>query len=83
MMLGLPNKPQPARAVAARAGMRRVDWVRVQVGEHGQRAHAMGSSHRLPRVVPISMELATELGLAGVPLVMRCMDEHPAGKALH
>ena len=60
--------------------MRRLDWVRVVVGRQGAHAHAVGSTHRLPRTVPIPVDLAAELAAGGVPLVLRCMDGTTAGK---
>ena len=57
-----------------RCGLRRIDWVRVVVDQRGAsvvRAEAVGAGYRLPRVVPISLLVATDLIRRGTPVVVR------------
>ena len=53
------------------AGMRRIDWVRIAVGDDSLTAEAVGVSNRLPAVRPISLADALSLSEAGVPTVVR------------
>lgn len=56
-------------------GLRRIDWIRVWLGDGPPRAEAVGSGHRLPRVVPIPLATATRLAAEGIPMVIHdeCM----------
>jgi hypothetical protein len=62
-----------ARVVGARdVGLRRVDWVRLFVGEGDEiTAEAVGMGFRLPASRSIPLALAAELIAAGVPSVTR------------
>ena len=53
------------------AGMRRIDWVRIAVGDESLTAEAVGVSSRLPVVRPISLADALSLSEAGVPTVVK------------
>ncbi len=55
----------------AHTGLRRVDWVRVVVGEDGPRAEAVGVRHRTPTSAPITLLAAAQLVAGGAPLVFR------------
>jgi hypothetical protein len=52
-------------------GMRRIDFVRIAVGDDGLTAEAVGVAHRLPAIRPISLAHAVSLSEAGVPTVVR------------
>jgi hypothetical protein len=52
-------------------GLRRVDWIRVLVGDDGPRAEAVGVSHRCPTTAPITMAAAVRLVAGGALLVLR------------
>jgi hypothetical protein len=51
--------------------MRRVDFVRIAVGDDRLTAEAVGVSNRLPAVRPISLADAVSLSEAGIPTVVR------------
>lgn len=50
------------------AGLRRIDEVRVIVGDGRPVAEVTGIAHRYPRTFRISLAAASELADAGVPL---------------
>lgn len=52
-----------------RAGLRRVDWVRLTVDEREVRAEVIGVGFRLPVVRPIPLSIAGELIASGTPCV--------------
>jgi hypothetical protein len=52
-------------------GLRRVDWVRVVLGDGGPTAEAVGVRHRRPAATPISIAVAARLAAEGTPLVVR------------
>lgn len=58
---------------ARRAGLRRVDWVRLQVDQDEQpvRAEAMGAGFRLPVTCAIPLSVAADLIASGTPYVTR------------
>ncbi|HSL59803.1 MAG TPA: hypothetical protein VK866_18285 [Acidimicrobiales bacterium] len=71
-MLGAPIRHRSANTGRwGQHGLRRIDWVRVDLTGDQPRADAHGVRHRLPRSVAISIEDALRLARAGVPLVVR------------
>jgi hypothetical protein len=65
---------EPSTATAwMRAGMRRVDWIRLLVGEREVQAEAVGVAFRLPRTCRIPVALAAALIAAGTPYVTRTL----------
>lgn len=55
--------------VTSRAGLRRVDWVRLLIDHGHLRAEAVGMGFRLPVTLPIPLSVAAELIAAGTPHV--------------
>jgi hypothetical protein len=66
-----PGRRGPGRAGSLEVGLRRIDWVRLLVGEHEVAAEAVGMGFRLPASRPIPLSLAAELIASGVPSVTR------------
>jgi hypothetical protein len=60
-----------------RAGLRRVDWVRLVVGDEAMRAEVMGVGFRLPVTRPISLSTAADLIAMGTPCVTRHLGSRP------
>jgi len=60
--------------------LRRVQGVRLTVGEGGVHAEAYGIGHRHAVSVPISMRLATRLVEAGAPLTTQSAQSAPFGR---
>ena len=62
---------------ANRAGLRRVDWVRLSVDRsHSQvLAEAMGVGYRLPVARPVPLSVAADLIASGTPGVIRHLDD--------
>jgi hypothetical protein len=56
--------------------MRRIDWVRIAVGDGSLTAEAVGVSNRLPTARPITLATALSLSEAGIPTVVR---DHRSG----
>jgi hypothetical protein len=74
--------PERSRVLASRAGLRRVDWVRLLVDDGHLRAEAVGVGFRLPVTRPISLSVAAELIAAGTPHVTHsaeCQRDDPVG----
>ena len=77
-----PATPASRRQSAAnRAGLRRVDWVRLSVDDTHVpvRAEVMGVGHRLPVVCPVPLSVAADLIAAGTPSVVRRLDARSSG----
>ena len=77
-----PATPASRRQSAAnRAGLRRVDWVRLSVDDTDVRVRAevMGVGHRLPVVCPVPLSVAADLIAAGTPSVVRRLDARSSG----
>lgn len=68
--------PGPGHGVAG-TGLRRVDWVRLRVGERGPQAEAVGVGFRLPATRPIPLSTAARLVASGTP----CVTSWPSGRA--
>jgi hypothetical protein len=66
---------RPGRDLVGEPGLRRVDWVRIFVGDDGLRAEATGVGFRLPVTTPIPLAVAGELIAAGTPYVVRRQDQ--------
>jgi len=64
---------------ASRAGLRRVDWVRLVVDHGHLQAEAVGIGFRLPVTRPISLSLAATLIASGTPHVTCSIDDRDAG----
>jgi hypothetical protein len=60
-----------ASALTTLVGLRRVDWVRLVVGEGCVSAEAVGVGYRLPVSCPIRMSTAARLIASGTPHVTR------------
>jgi hypothetical protein len=60
-------------------GLRRVEWIRLVVGDGVTRAEAIGVGYRLPVTVPIPVSLAVRLAGEGVPFVL----SHPEVRVAH
>jgi hypothetical protein len=58
-------------------GLRRIDWVCIDLTHAVPRAEVSGAGHRLPVTRPIPMSAAAELARSGVPVVVR-REETPA-----
>ena len=54
--------------------LRRVDWITVVTTPTTTKAIAHGATHRLPRDVPVTIEMACRLVRCGVPMVVRHVD---------
>ncbi len=52
-------------------GMRRVRFVRILVGDGRTSCQAVGTGHRLPTVLSVSLDVAAALAASGVPSVIR------------
>lgn len=61
--------------------LRRVEGVRVYLGDGCLRAEVYGKGHRLPARLPVSTKLATRLVEAGAPLEIIQVGTAPADKA--
>lgn len=51
-------------------GMRRVEWIRLVVGDGPTRAEAVGVGYRLPVTIPIPMSTALRLVGRGTPFLL-------------
>ncbi len=76
--LGEPNlfgvvSRQCSEKVLALA-FRRIDAVRITVGQPGTQAEVYGIGHRFPATVPVSLSLAARLVQSGVPLEIQVED---------
>jgi hypothetical protein len=68
-MLDTTHTPfRPATVPAAALGLRRIEQVRVIVGESRTVAEVTGIAHRYPRTFRVSLSTAAQLADAGVPL---------------
>jgi hypothetical protein len=69
-----------ARSGCHDVGFRRLDYVRFCLEDAAVRAEAVGILHRLPRVVPIPLSMATRLVREGASVVV---EDHrsPTGTA--
>ena len=79
-VLGLPNLEPviPGNGTAELPlGLRRIEWIRLVVGEGPTRAEAVGVGYRLPVTVQIPVSLAVRLAGEGVPFVL----SHPEVQA--
>jgi len=63
---------------ASRAGLRRVDWVRLVVDHGHVQAEAVGIGFRLPVTRPITLSLAATLIASGIPHVSCYFDDRAA-----
>lgn len=52
-------------------GMRRIDWVRLTVGNGPTTAEAIGVGHRQPATRPLPLPVAARLTAEGVPFLVR------------
>lgn len=59
----------------SRAGLRRVDWVRLVVDHEHVQAEAVGIGFRLPVTRPIPLSLAARLIASGTPHVTCSIDD--------
>lgn len=62
-----PQGTAPPRGGDAALGFRRVEYVRVVVGEGRPYGEVSGIAHRYPRTVRVSVATANRLAEAGVP----------------
>ena len=62
------------RRAAGRAGLRRVDWVRLVVDRDVVRAEVTGTGFRLPVSRPIPLSVAAHLIASGTPSVSHRLD---------
>ena len=77
IVIGTPQGRRIGRPTE-RAGLRRVDWVRVTVEPTQVSATVVGVGHRRVVEQPLTLRTAAELADAGVPIVMRRLDGvHP------
>lgn len=74
----LDRRDATADDLVAALGLRRVDRIRVLVGQGRARAEVTGIARRFPRTLRISLEQATRLAAAGVPMRI----EHRSGTVL-
>jgi len=51
-------------------GLRRIDWVRIELTDCGARCQLVGVGHRLPARRPTTLDTAVALQRAGVPTVV-------------
>lgn len=81
-MLGIshPNR-RPTVGLPTVGGLRRVDEVRVIVGSGRPVAEVVGTGHRCPNIVRVSMATAGQLADAGVPLRIEYRDADPVRTA--
>ncbi len=59
--------PSTRHTSVSTLGFRRVDFVRLIVGEDGTTAEVTGVTHRLPRTIRVPLRIANALIEAGVP----------------
>jgi hypothetical protein len=62
------SPPRQATVAAGALGLRRIEQVRVIVGESRTVAEVTGIGHRYPRTFRVSLATAAQLADAGVPL---------------
>jgi hypothetical protein len=74
------NRRQPA-SLPTVGGLRRVDEVRIILGAGRPIAEVLGTGHRCPNAVRVSMAKARELADAGVPLRIEYRDADTARRA--
>ena len=58
------------------AGLSRIGYVRVEVGDGGPTCHVVGTAHRRLAVRPVPVAVATALIAKGVPSVVRHQPVH-------
>jgi hypothetical protein len=80
-MLDTTHSPPRQAAVSARTlGLRRIEQVRVIVGDRRTVAEVTGIAHRYPRTFRVSLTTAAQLADAGVPLRIEHRSNHTHGE---
>lgn len=72
--------PNVTRPSVSALGFRRVEFVRLIVGEQGTTAEVIGVTHRLPHAMRVPLRTAQALIDAGVPRCFEARRTTPVGR---